>query len=149
NALRPAHDPGAEHHAGAAQFTGLSPDPDPAYRVFAARFTSSLLRSEHPVDHARRRTKLEADQSGPHEEDLGGTCNSWHFPSGAHSAAQAARRNLLARPIAAGHQPDLGWHRRRLDLAYDRWRCALEQHHAAADVSLAKGFRHRSEPLRS
>ncbi len=47
----------------AGPWTGLPRDAHPADCVLANRSASSLLRVEHFVDHPRRRTELEADQS--------------------------------------------------------------------------------------
>ena len=108
-----------------------------------------VLCGKHPVDNARRRTDLEADQSRPHAKDMGNARNRRYLLVRSLGAAEAAWCDLRPCSVAAGHQPHLGGHRRRPYLADNGRRRKLEQHYPAATVGVAEGIHAGGQPLRS
>ena len=99
----------------------------------------------------RRRTAARAGRrSAPTSRARRGTCRraSASYVEHAAGEADAARRDLRARAVAARHQPHLGRHRRRPDSRHARRRQDVERRHAAAARAVGEGLDHRGVALR-
>ena len=95
----------------------VSRDPHAARAVLADRSAHALLRVEPAVeDDQRRHARLDADQPGPHAQDVGGAGERRDLQGIAGGRTPTpARRHLHDRAGLHLDQPDLGRHRRRAD----------------------------------
>ena len=122
DALRPAHRASGEYRAQADSNGGFSRAAHRAGDVFSHRSARALFRGEYFMEDARRRPQLAGDQPGPYAQNLGGPGERRQVSRYAHRQANAARRDLCAGAVAAGHQSHLGRHRRRADSRDRGWR---------------------------
>ena len=117
-------------------------------RLLPGRSARDVLRVEHAVEDGDRRPELAADQPGPDAQDLGGAGEHRQVPQRRDGEADAARRHLHGRAVAARRQPHLGRHRRRADPRDRRRRRDLARRHAAGPEAVHEGVDHRRRPLR-
>src|SRR2546425_11308592 len=98
---------GAERRAEADSRRRLSRDQDDAGGLFAGRSADPLFLIEHAVADGQRREELDADESRPDAQDVERARKRRQLR--AASKGDAARSDLRAGAVAAGHQSHLGW----------------------------------------